>query len=244
MAFRISRINEQGHRLDSALIEKQQAVISSESSADLRADFPEKTQITIVEEVQNFKISVRGTFTINGRTLSNITCRQAVSCEFSCNGQTFYLTRTHDGKVAKRKKGYLTMLAATLIWVLLITQLSVPVVIPFSITSHEKKGRNALLETCVTELDSLRKKMRNSTKEMQNASQLQRDMLKSLSSEVEQIIWTFRNGADFMSQQELEILDAHIKEYARVTAELSKGNAAQASPLAIDPILKAVLPQK
>ena len=244
MAFRISRINEQGHRLDSVLIAAKQAVISSKPDADFQAPLPESSQITIINEDSSFKISVRGSFTINGKTLNNLTTHQDTSCEFSCGEHRFYVTVTHDGQVAKRSKGYLTMLAAALVWVLLATQVSVPLFIPYFITSHESKGRNALLETCASELDLLRRSLSKSKKELKDDSQLQRDMLKALSSEVEQIIWTFRNGSDFMNQQELQALDLHIQEYTRVSEALIEGAGAQLSPLKADSIMKSILSQK
>jgi len=244
MAFRISLINDHGHRLQSVLIKDKPAIISNKSDADLQVDLPAGTEINVHEEETVCHISVQGVVQFNDQVLENSSAQLGTAAEFSSNGLKFYVTGIHTGNIVKRSKGHLATLAISLVWILLTIQIAVPVILPFLITSHEVKGRNVLLETCSSKLDMLRAILKESVKNSKDFSSIRRDMLSSLNSEVDQVIWTFRNGSDFMSLQELQQLTIDIAKYEQITGVINSGEAIGLEAIKPDSVLKTVLPQK
>ena len=61
-------------------------------------------------------------------------------------------------------------------------------------------------------------------------------------TEVDQLIWVFRNGSDFMKLGELQQLSKHIREYHRVIDVLLSSGAVQYEKIEVDAALAPVLP--
>ncbi|MCM8538946.1 MAG: hypothetical protein NE328_01605 [Lentisphaeraceae bacterium] len=242
MAFKLSSHKKNGQRINSVLIEGNEATISNSESADIQLNIPEGTSISITEKNGSLSIRSQGiSTTVKGKEISDESTSIGSGAQFQCMEQDFYVTTIISGEPTPRKKGYLSGLALTLIWTLLAIQLIVPVWLPYKITGHKVKGRNVLIENCSKGLDDLRKTFSKRKGDLGNASQINRDIITRLSEEVEQMAWVFRNAGEFMSKSELEKLELDIEAYFKILNNVKKTDAVTIEALKTENAVRKIL---
>ncbi|MCM8538259.1 MAG: hypothetical protein NE334_20120 [Lentisphaeraceae bacterium] len=242
MAFRISEITTNGERLQSVLIEKDSAVISSDKNADLKVDFPNpKSSIKVTTgayscklEPSKIEISTKGEVFKEG--IKDV----GQGADFTCGDHSFYVTMIQDRSKTEFKKGHLATLAVTLSWIVLAIQLIVPLWLPYKIVTHEAKGRNVLVETCSERIDNLRNTMRKSGSDISGKSIIHNDIVVQLKDEVEQLTWTFRNAGEFMNIQQLEQLVVDIEKYEAILLKLEETEIIDVEPVKAETVIQGL----
>jgi len=240
MAFRISKIKSSGEREESVLINNKEALISSSKEADLKADLPENSSIKICETSSGCTlIPTSASFESKGQVID----KQFVigyGGEFKLGEQLFYVTVTRENKLTEFKKGHLATVALLMTWSLLAIQIIVPVWLPYKITSHKVEGRNMLLEKCSTQLDSLRRNIKNNKKAMTQISPIHNDVMNNLQKEVDQISAIFREGREFMTTEQLKVLEEDISLYNKTIKKLLKSSVIEVAPLNPDKVIEGL----
>ncbi|MCM8526350.1 MAG: hypothetical protein NE327_07535 [Lentisphaeraceae bacterium] len=242
MAFRLSSHKKNGQRIETVLVDGNEASISSSKTADIQQDIPEGSSLKISENGDSLSLISKGiAVTVKGKEILDESIVLGIGAQFQCMDQDYYVTKVISGDPTPRKKGYLSALALALIWTLLAIQLIVPIWLPYKITSHKVKGRNVLIENCSKGLDDLRRQFSKRQKDLGNASQINRDIITRLSEEVEQMAWVFRNAGEFMSKSELEKLEQDIEAYFKILNNVKKTDAVTIEPINTENAVRNIL---
>jgi hypothetical protein len=241
MAFRISKIGKKGTRIESILVEGLCAEVSSSADATLQTEMAEGASVKIESKGTKLLLSVVGTvLKVNEEVISeSIIVRN--STDFSCSGSDFYVTNVINEEICRRKKSFLSVFALTTVWSLLALMLIVPAWLPYRIRTHENKGRNVLVDKCSGGLDKLRRRVKKEMKDLEQYSQIKREVMTSISEEIEQISWVFRNSGDFMNQQKMLQLEKDIQLYNDVLKKIKGTDAVIIKPLNSRQTLKSIL---
>ena len=86
--------------------------------------------------------------------------------------------------------------------------------------------------------------MKKEMNSLQEYTQIKREVMTSLSEEVEQITWVFRNSGDFMSHEKMLKLEADIQRYNNTLGKLKDAEAIVITPVDPRKVLKTILPSK
>lgn len=242
MSFRISSHKNSGQRIKSLLIDGQSAQIGADDSCEFQFDLPEGATVTISEENGSLSICSKNIeVSVKNKSLKDTAMVIGTSAHFSIGEQEFYTTVVLSGKPTPRKKSYLSSIALTLIWSLLVIMLVIPIWLPYKIKIHHVRGKNVLLENCASDIDTLRKKIKDDRKELSEISQVHRDIMVRINEEVEQIAWVFRNSGEFMTKEELEKLEKDVASYLAILKKVKKTQTVNVKPLSTDEAVKQLL---
>lgn len=242
MSFRISSHKNSGQRIKSLLIESQSVQIGADNSCDFQHDLPEGATVTISEENGSLSIFPKNIeITVKNKPLKDSSLSVGTSAHFSIGEQDFYTTIVLSGKPTPRKKSYLSSVALTLIWSLLVIMLVIPIWLPYKIKVHHVRGKNVLLENCASDIDTLRRKIKDDRKELSEISQVHRDIMVRINEEVEQIAWVFRNSGELMTKEELEKLEEDVASYMAILKKVKKTQTVNVKPLSTDEAVKQLI---
>ena len=244
MSFRISTVRDNGSREQSVVIEKGQAQINSASDSDLQCPLPENVVINVTETPRGLDLEVSGA----GLNLKGAekTGKVTISggADFEVSGISFYITKQLLSSSTPRKKAMLSGFGLAMVWVLLVVMLAAPFVLDAQIKTKETKGVYALADKCAQYLDDLREMMKSEMSKLSGYTQAHQDIVKALNEEIEQLAWTFRKGGNYMSVEQLSILEKDIRRYRQAVKKLRHSDTVKVSPLESGAVLDAIIPAK
>ncbi len=243
MAFRISILEKSGQRSQTTLIEQgQNGVIGATKECNLVCPELGSGKITISEI--DGKLSIHPIQVLVSSKETSWTNEAKVvggSTLFTVGNQKFYATITISNEPSTRKKSYLAALAICLIWTFLALTILIPLWLPQKIQSHKIRSKFVLLENCATQIDTLRRKIKDQQKLISEQSPVQRDILSKITEEVEQIAWIFRSNGEYMSKAQLENLEKDLSEYEKLILHSMKTQQINLSPLSIDKAVETLI---
>lgn len=241
MAFRVAELKANGERIQSVLVNKEHALLSSSDDATIQVDSKQGTYVKISEVEGLCQLETQGVeVQFRDKTIVNETITLGTGSEFSIHNQKFYTTLVNDGSPTKFKKVYLATVAIVLTWSLLLIQIFVPAWLPFKITSHTSEGRDVIAENCSTELDSLRHQLKSVKGKIASISPIHNDIVNNLSEELDKITWTYRNAGEFMPSDQLKTLINDIQRYKKVLSTLENSQVISVKPVNENKIIQGL----